>query len=357
MGSGESFRSLMLAQAAQQRWPEARIGFLTAADHRDLGFDAFERHVVPGRVSRNDAAVLDVLQRTRPDVVIFDNRGSTTSIVNSARLGARTVYIAPAAQLLKRAFRLRRLRRLDQLWLVQRRFGPEPATLSGSERVRVALARGPEIHFFDSIFPEVEPARRARLLSELELDAGRYALFSAGGGGTAHEGRPVPEIFADAAGRVHRATGIPCVAVMGPLYSGHTPPQEGVTLVPSLAPPKMIDLLSAAEVVACGGGDVVAQALALERLCVVASTGGPDQPERIRACARAGLVQPAPIEAAAIAEGVITLLQETQRRERIRSALAASGLRNGLPRALDALGSLLVRAGETPRVGSAGPPL
>jgi hypothetical protein len=343
-GSGESFRSLMLAHGARDRWPDLRIGFLTGTEHRDVGFEAFERHTVPGRVSRNHAGVLEILQSTRPRVVIFDNRGSTAAVAGAARLGAKVVYIADSPQILRRVLRLRRLRRLDQLWLVQRRLGPTQPGLSWLERRRLDLARVPEVHSFDALFPEPDAESRAKLLSELGLDAGPYALFVAGGGGTVHAGRPAPEIFAEAAGRVHQRTGLACATVLGPLYAGHPRRQTGVTLIPSLAPARMIELLSAAKVVACGGGVTSVQALALGRLCVAADTGGADQPGRLEAFERAGLLRSVPLEASALAEATALVLHDPQVGERMRIALASMGLRNGLPRALDALGALLGRS-------------
>jgi hypothetical protein len=99
----------------------------------------------------------------------------------------------------------------------------------------------------------------------------------------------------------------------------------------------MAGLLAEAEVVACGGGVSLTQALTLGRVCVASDLGGADQPERIAACARAGMVEPAPLEAMPIADAVTQLAADAVRRERMRQAIDAAGLRNGLGEALEAL--------------------
>lgn len=343
-GLGESVRAVVLAEAASRRWPGARIGFLTADHHRGLPEGGFERHVVRGKVSRNVGEVNGLLAELSPDVVVFDCRGRGAEISFASRLGARTVYVAAQPQTLRRAFRLTRLRHLDQLWIVQRRFGSDFSELSRSQRLLLALARGPEVHVFDAIFPPVDAARRERVHRELQVGDASYVLFTAGGGGYSEAGRPTSEIFAEAARQVHEKTGRRCVMIMGPLYTGSAPSLPGVTVVESLAPDQMVDLLSGAELVACGGGGLVGQALAHQRVCVVAPAGGPDQPDRIRAYAAQGLLEASPLEAGGITSRVVRLLDDPPRQQAIRARIAGRGFRNGLPEAIQQLERLVACA-------------
>jgi hypothetical protein len=338
-GAGEYSRSLVLAAAARERWPEARIAFLTSEDHPHFEHDVFERHTIPGKVSRNVAAVNAVLRATMPRVAIFDNRGQTQQIAFAHRLGIRTLYIATQPQFLRRAFRVRRLRHLDQLWIAQRRFGRAEPALRWSERVRLALAGGPAVHFVDSVFPE-PPENSDDLRAKLGLASEPYALFVPGGGGYESGGRPVSEIFAEAAQRVHAAQAIRCVLVMGPLYTRPAPELPGVTVVGALPPKEMIGLISEARITACGGGGISGQVLGQGCICVAAPTGGPDQPERIRLLAEQGLLEPSGLDAQEIAERTVALLSDAPRCRAMRARIDACGFRSGLPAALGHLARL-----------------
>ena len=344
-GVGESIRASVLAEAALERWPGARIGFLTGDRHVGLADEAFERHVVPGRVSRNVAAVNVLLRELAPDVVVFDCRGRGSQIGCAARTGARTVYVAVQPHILRRALRLGRLRWLDQIWIVHR---PVDAALTRSQRLRLRLARGTEVVFLDTVFPPPDAARLEALRLELPLGDGPYVLFAPGGGGYTCGGRPAAEIFAEAAQRLHRAIGITCVAVMGPLYP-HPPPRlDGVTVIDSLPPKAMIDLVSGTHLLVCGGGGLVSQGLANARVCVAAPAGSSDQPERIRALADEGLIEPAPLDAKAIAARAAALLEDEACQEAIRARIARRRLCNGLDAAVDQLARLLERRPGAP---------
>lgn len=329
-GTGEYVRCLVLAGALVARSPAARVGFLTSEEHPRFADDVFERFSVPGRVSRNIEAVNAHLKRLRPALVVFDNRGRTSQIRRASGLGARTLYIATQRQFLRRTFRLRRLRVLDEIWIVQRRFGDRAASLAAGQRLRLLLAGSPTVRHFDAIFPEPDPGRRRRLLDQLEISSGGYAVFVAGGGGYCDAQVPVAEIFLEAAARVVRRTGLPSVVVRGPLASGGSPGAPGVRVIEALPSAEMIDLLSQAKIVVCGGGGIAGQAIALRRACVAAPTGGPDQPERIEVYSREGLLLPARLEAAELAARVEQLETAPEQRRRLEERTVAVGLCNGL---------------------------
>lgn len=338
-GFGEAMRTTILAQAARARWPEARIEFV-ARPSPVFAAEGFLLHPVEEGISRNPAAAIEVLERTRPGVMVFDNHGRTPILAAARAQGTRTAFIADHDEFFDALFRSRRLWYLDQLWIVQRRFGRRTRALSWPRRLRLALLPGPSLHAFDAILPEPDPALGAEVCRELGVADSPFGLFVAGGGGVRHDGRPVSEIFAEAAGRVHAETGMSCVVVLGPLHPGPAPTPRGVRVVGSLPPERMAALLAAAEIVACGGGSMTSQSLALGRVCVAAPTGGADQPARIATGAAEGLLEAAPLEAPALAERVATLAADADRRAGIRRRIAACGFRNGLPDALAQLARL-----------------
>lgn len=346
-GLGESVRTLALAHGARERWPEARIGFITDDQHVRLDGDTFERHTVTGTVSRSVEAVNRLLRELKPDLVVFDGRGRGAQISCAFRAGARTVYIAAAEATRRRAFRWSRLRRLDQLW-IRRDFVDPWSDLTLGERARLRVARGPEVHHVQAIHAPPDAGRLAALRDRIGLGGDSYLLFAAGGGGWEHEGRPASDLFAAAAREVKDASGRSCVVVLGPLYTGRLSAVEGVTVVSSLSPPEMIDLVGGAEIVVSGGGGLMGQALGSGRICVAAAVGGSDQPGRIQRGAEAGLVVASPLAADAIAERVLDLLRDAPRREELAKRIDHYGLGNGLPEALDLLQGLLA-AGPSAR--------
>jgi hypothetical protein len=340
-GLGETVRTLALAWEARERWPRARIGFVTDEVHVRLPTDVFERHTISGKVSRSGTAVNRLLRDLAPDLVVFDNRGRGVQIAGASDAGARTVYIAGTKTFRRRVFLLSKLRSLDQIW-IRRDFVDPGSDLTFGERVRLRLARRPEVHFIQAMSPLPDADRLDALRGRLGFGDEPYLLFAPGGGGWEQEGRPVPEIFTEAARRVRSASGAACVVVMGPLYRTSLSDVEGVTLVPMLSPHEMIDLLAGAQLVACGGGGLMGQALATGRICVAAPAGGSDQPGRIRRCREAGLIEASPLAAVAIAERILALQADAPRRAALQRRIDESGLHNGLPDALELLERLVV---------------
>jgi hypothetical protein len=341
MGVGEYARSLIVAEAARERWPRATIRFVVDKLNRRFPHDSFEHHLLDGRVSQDMENLNAVLRETAPDVVVFDNTGRTDQIICARKLGIPTVYVASRPKTRERAFRVRRLWRLDQLWIIQHRFGPEAPSVTALERLKRIFAPRTEISFLDAIFPESDADRCQALRRELGLVSEPYALFVAGGGGWKLQGRWVADLFLEAARRVRDAVGIRCVVVMGPLYTDDAPQVPGLTVLPALPPTDLVDLLHDATFVACGGGSVACQAMALGRICIAAPAGGPDQPERIRNYARQGLLAASEMTAEAISSRALELLNQPTSLAETRARLASYGPRNGLPTAVRNLERLL----------------
>jgi hypothetical protein len=344
-GIGETYRAIILAKAARERWPDARLEFLARSPGAITEAD-FTCYTAEQGASRSPEKVIGLLEQTRPDVLVLDNHGRTAILQRARALGVRTVFIATQQHFLDRLFRSRRLRFLDQLWIVQRRFGRDEHDLGWLRRVLLALTPGLDVHRLDAILPEPAQSRAESLWAELGLPSEPHALFAVGGGGYRHAGRPVAEVFVEAAARVRAAADVPCVAVLGPLHPGPAPKVPGVCIVGSLPPESMVELIARARVVACGGGGFAAQVLACGRVSVVAPAGGPDQPERIESCAAAGLIEPSPLDSEAIASRVLRLLADDARCAALRGRIEACGFRNGVPVALEQFALLSAEARE-----------
>jgi UDP:flavonoid glycosyltransferase YjiC (YdhE family) len=190
------------------------------------------------------------------------------------------------------------------------------------------------------VYPPTDEKRAADYLRHLNLRAGEYALFCAGGGGYQHAGVPAPDIFAQAAVEVCREAGIAGVWVRGPNYSGDSAPGPNVVVLPAVATHEMIDLLSGARIAVINGGSLLLQALALKVPCVAAPVAG-DQHARIARCARHGAVVPAVLDARALSRATLALLREPAQLHALQTRVAALGLRNGVEQAVSALERLL----------------
>ena len=340
-GTGEYARCLILAEGARRRWPAARIRIVATRGPGAAPEDGFERHWMEGSPTRNTPAVRALLEGDPPDVALFDNSGRTAQLRCARRLGVRSVFVTSRPTTRWRGFQLRRLRRLDQIWIVQPR--SDLASLNPWERLKLRLLSGTEALFLDTIHPEPDPARLEALRRTLGLRDEPYLLFAPGGGGWQVGGRPVSEIFVEAARQAARESRMRAVVVLGPRNPAPAAGLGRVLVVGALRPAEMMDLIAGARLLAIGGGSILGQALSLGRVCVAAAAGGRDQEERVRRWAREGALEAAETEPGAIARAVLGLLGEPARLDAVRARVEALGLRNGLPSALDALGRLVAK--------------
>jgi hypothetical protein len=343
-GTGEYVRCLTIARAALARWPQLDIGFGLSRHAPYLASVPFPVHPIDGSPTRHTAAVNNILERVRPHVAVFDNAGRTAQLACARNVGARTVFISRRPGKRRKGFRLRWLRLLDQHWIAFPTFIDGP--LGAWERMKLRLFPGVEVVFLGAIFSESLPARRAELLRGLALTGRPYVLFSGGGGGSHPGGVSAPDVFAAAAAAVARQGGASVALVAGQSARPGAGDRAGVTVLPSVPPEHLIDLLHDAEIVVCNGGTTLTQALAHRRPCVAVAIAD-DQPRRVRRCAGLGLIVASPLEAAALGERVLALLRDPARRDELAARAAATGLDNGVERALAALARLLpVRASE-----------
>ena len=341
-GTGEYVRCLTIAQGAQARWPALDIGFLLSRDAPYAATVPFAVHAIAGSPTRHTAAVNEILDRVRPHVVVFDNAGRTAQLTHARRVGARTVYISRRPGKRRKAFRLRWLRLLDQHWIAFPTFIDGP--LGAWERMKLRLFPEVEVVFLGAVYSDSVPERRAELLRGLGLAGRPYVLFSGGGGGRHPGGVSAPDVFAAAAAAVARQGGARVVLVAGQNARLGAADLGAVTVLPSVPPEHLIDLVHDAEIVACNGGTTLTQALAHRKPCVAVAIAD-DQPRRVRRCARLGLVVASSLDAAALGGRVLSLLHDRARRDELAARVAATGLDNGVERALAGLARLLPTGG------------
>jgi hypothetical protein len=338
-GAGEYYESRAVAAGVIGRWPEARVSFVLNREARYAASVPFPTTLVADTPTRCTAEVVAAIGRERPDVVVFASSGRVAQFAAARRAGARVACMSPRPSARRRSFRLRRMRLIDQHWICEPSFARVP--LTRLERIKLALLARPEVVFLDGLHDPVDGASVARCKRELGLDGREYVVLSPGGGGVFGGVSAVPAFLAaarDIAGRADADV----LLVAGPNADLAECGSGRLRIVASLPNGDLMGLIRDAALVVTTGGTLMLQSLMQGTPCIAAPIAG-DQPQRIAACARRGLVRPAALSRDSLAAEALDLLAAPRRREALRRQIADSGVRNGVDVAVAALERLLPR--------------
>ena len=337
-GIGEYARCRIVANALRRRLPAIETPFAISRRAPYLAAVPGPVLELPDTPTRESARMIDIIERLRPAVVVFDNAGRTAQLRAARRVGARTVFISSRAGKRWKAFRWRWMSVLDAHWIAY------PAFLAGHltwwERAKMHLRPGVVVTFLGTVFAEPDDARKRGYLRSLGLDDQPYVLLAPGGGGAHRRGPAAVEAFARAAADIAISTGMRTVLVLGPAHRGDLPSIDGVTVLDAVETEDMATLVGSARTVVLNGGSTLTQALALGRACVATAIAD-DQRDRIRRCTDLGLIESSPLEATSISERASRLATNDSARAEVERRVAATGLRNGLRFTTDALVALL----------------
>jgi glycosyltransferase involved in cell wall biosynthesis len=348
-GAGEYFRSLAVARSIERRWPGCSIKFVVSRDapySRGAPYPVLPVERSPTYETREVRAILE---RERPDVVVFDSSGRVAQYRQAKALGARVVFVSSRSTTRRKGFRLRRMRWMDQHWIAQPRF--LGGDLGAGERLRLGLAPGCEIEFLEVLHEPVDGPGTRELQRRIGVEAGGYVLVCPGGG--VFSDRPDgAQLYYAASCGLAKETGLPVVAVLGARF---VPPQDrpaGVHVLESLPNALLMGLLRDSRIGVINGGSLLRQAIALHTPCVAAPSAE-DQPARIASCAARGYVRSAALEASALVREAAALLSDGDARLALRSRLNSLDLRNGVDVAVEAIGRLLRHGPPAGEVGHA----
>ena len=336
-GTGEYYRCLALARALRRRHPQFACHFLLSREAAVERDPDITYHLLDDTPTRETGAVLALLERLRPGLVIFDSAGRQSQYRAARRIASLTVWISDRPGKRRRGFRWRTMRQFD-LHLIAAP-GQRAPGLGIRERLMCRLHPQLAVRFFSAIAPETDPALGAKVLESHGLVAGGYLLFVAGGGGYRHGGRPVPEILLDAAALAGADAGLRALVVLGPQYRGDVQAAPGVSVLPSVSTQALGALLQGCRAAVTGAGSMlVAQGVAAGVACVLVPAGGHDQPARIRELVEQGAALGAELEPAIIAAAVSRLARDRALRENVAEAALAAGLRNDVVMLAELLG-------------------
>ncbi|WP_394203146.1 hypothetical protein [Marinagarivorans algicola] len=287
-GVGEYMRSLILADAVNEHYPNASITFILSRQAGYINECPYPVRLVDDSPTKCTKAVNDIVRAIGPDVVVFDASGRAAQYKAAKAIGAKVVFISQHKKKRARAFALNRLPFIDAHCITQMDF--VDGDFSYWQKAKLALFRKPAPYFIGPVFATPDDS----ILSTLALPE-RYVFFSAGGGGhTAinHSGQlmlAADELLA-AARLWQRSTGEHCVLVLGPNYPNTAPlSTAGVTVLTSLPNTQLIAVLKKARCAILGGGAMLAQAVALHVPSIAISLAK-DQPRRIKAMHNKNLV-------------------------------------------------------------------
>jgi glycosyltransferase involved in cell wall biosynthesis len=341
---GEYARSLAIARAARRRWPDAAIHFVLSRAAPYSAEVPFPATLLAASPTFHSAAVIELLESWRPDVVIFDNAGRTAQLRAAHRLGAKVVFISARRRQRRKAFRLRWMPLIDEHWIAYPEF--IAGSLGFPERLKLKVFGRPAVRYLDVIMSRPDPAQRAAILSRAGCEPGAFVLVVPGGG-TDHPGaHDAAHRFMQAA-RSLAADGTATVYV-GPYGAAGAAAgaADGVPAEPnwhplgSLPQAELAELMRSARIIIANGGSTLLQAIACGGACIAVAIAG-DQAERIRRCVDAGVASAADLDPAAMVQAAQRLLQNhTQRAELVRHA-AQLKLADGVEVAVQALGRLL----------------
>ena len=344
---GEYARCLAIARAASQRWQGAAIHFLLSRAAPYAADVAFPATLLDASPTFHSAAVIELLEAWRPDVVIFDSAGRTAQLRAARRLGARVVYISARRRQRHKAFRWRWMSLIDEHWIAY------PEFIAGSlgffERFKLKVAAGPVVRYLDVVLSRADPAQRAAILARAGLAPGTFVLVVPGGG-TGHPGADDAADRFRTAARALSGNGVATVYV-GPAGASGIAEDAGAAghwhPLGSLPQAELAELMRAARLIISNGGSTLLQAIACGNACIAVAIAK-DQHDRIRRCVAAGVALEAPLDAPGIVQSANRLLQHEDQRVALKRRSAQLGLADGVEIALQALAGLLPAAQRAP---------
>jgi predicted glycosyltransferase len=336
---GEYARSLAIARACIEEWPQAQLHFVLSRQAPYAASVPFPATLLDSSPTFHSQAVIALIESFRPDIVVFDNAGRTAQLRAARRGGARVVYISARARQRRKAFRFRWLQLIDEHWIAYPEF--IAGALSFIERWKLKLHPQAQLRFLDVIL-----SRGSTALPTPAAFAPHDFLLMVPGGGTGHpRTRDAVAQFVKAAGAL-AALGIAtlCVGVTEVAGAGQaTPAQPLLKALPSLPQAQLAQLLRDAKLVVANGGSTLLQAIASGAACIAVPIAD-DQAQRIRHCVQAGVALAAALDADAITAASVRLWNDEAQRSGLAQRATRLRLADGIEVALTGLRRLTATA-------------
>jgi ADP-heptose:LPS heptosyltransferase len=391
-GMGEYARSLAIAQAAASRWPGAAIHFVLSREAPYAARTPFPTTLLASSPTFHSAAVIEVIEQWRPDLVVFDNAGRTAQLRAAKRSGAGVIYISARRRQRSKAFRMRWMRLIDEHWIAYPEF--VAGSLSFVERLKLDVMRRPVVRYLDVILTAAPTPSsdadgkevRQPLWSRAGMAADSYVLVVPGGG-TGHPGASgaveqflgaarglaaagVDTLFVGVAERHDTASelgGGPGRTVESEHGVGRRRTHESelgggmnrgdggghgaesgasrseaaahLRILGTLPQAELAELMRGARLIIANGGSTLLQSIACGKPCIAVPIAG-DQNERIGRCVRVGAARAAALDSADMLRVATRLWGDEAQLETLAGRAIALGLADGVEVALGAMNAL-----------------
>jgi hypothetical protein len=337
-GMGEYARCAAIALAVTRRWSDAAIHFILSRQAPYAASAPFPSTLLPSSPTFHSPAVIEVLERLRPDVVIFDNAGRTSQLRAAQRLGSRIVYISSRRRQRGKAFRWRWMRMLDEHWIAYPEF--IAGKLRCYEKLKLLCLGRPALRYLDVILPQPSLEEREAILERLGCVAGSYVLVVPGGGtGHPRAADAVAHFFIAASDLA--ASGVPTVFVGPP--GAEDAGGETLSCLHRLGPlpqRELAALMRSSRLILANGGSTLMQGIACANACVAVPIAR-DQIRRIRRCVQHDVALAATLDSADMVRTVNVLLNDEPARSRLARRAADLQLSDGIDISLRALEQLI----------------
>jgi len=306
-GSGEYYRSLILAEEFKRICPAADIHFILNRYVSYAESCPFPTHLSERSATKDTPKVKQVIKELRPDLVIFDCSGRASQFKYAKSVGAKVIFLSQHRKKRARGIKFSRVFYCDLHWVVQPDYTISP--LSWMEKLKLKLARKSLPQNIGPILPKIVSDTNSNLLQEYGLTENEYFIFSAGSGNHLKSGHLVADIFYRAAQLFTDKTKIPCIMVFGINYPNKLPENSSVICIHHLPYSDFSQLLISAKGRVISAGDTLLQTIELRKPSVAVAVTK-DQPLRLSACARMDLAIDAKLEEEDILYKAMQLLDE-----------------------------------------------
>ncbi|MEI8705826.1 glycosyltransferase family 1 protein [Pseudoalteromonas sp. B62] len=287
-GIGEYMRSLLLAQSLQDELHASiDIHFILNKHAAYAKSCPFETTLLDHSATKELDYVCDVIEKFKPNVVIFDCAGRAGHMKAAKKVGAKVVFISQHTKKRAKGLKLNRINLIDVHWVVQPDYCIEPLTWAENAKLDIfPLVRprnvGPFVAFASN-------EQKQQMLSRYSLELKNYFIVNAGSGGHTLNGQNCADIYFEAALKIAKQTGLRGVVVFGQNYSKTIPSSDSILCIKSLQNTEFLALMSQAKVALLSGGDTLLQAIAVHTPAVACAISK-DQNARLDHCINTGVV-------------------------------------------------------------------
>ncbi len=292
-GCGEYMRSLIIADAVMEKWPNAIIQFAISQEAFYAKECPYFTHILKDTPTKLVKEVNGLISELQPDAVIFDASGRQVQMKHAKSIGAKVIFISQHKRKRARGMKISRARVTDSHWVAQPEFVIGPINWFQKKKLEYIGCNEPV--FIGSVFATPESKRKVALIESYALEEQGYILFNAGSGGHQAESGLAADIFWREAQKVAAKTALKCVMVFGPNYPKALPKSDAVVAIKTLDNRDFICLLDGAKVAVLGGGDTLLQAVSLNKPTVAIAVSK-DQPKRIQACEQLDFIFSSPLD-------------------------------------------------------------